>query len=660
MTNNGFRDTRLFEALDYIDERFIAEITDKYEIISIPGEYRPNKKRLYKAYAVALARVACVLIAAGIITMALPMLFEHIGSGGTVVQTDPPSPSTQIDPERYTLTEEDLAKLNEYWLKTDGMIFAETVADAEARGDFCGKYGDCIIISPTSGYTAVSGFLVGNYRVNTGLTAGLRVIQDYKESHTLFYAYEYGVITDADMDMLYNYIAEHGQIRGVSLTPITERDYLSATSAPIELNIEELSNIIHGYFKMIASEPSNWNMDKYSIYCYGKFGNVYAVTVDALNTYGENEYSETVNGIEFKSPNSLPLRIYFDGYMYTITEAAEKGIIGKKDLETLARDFNEQVPLYPDKFSNFIYGHMEPDRIIVSLMPYTDISKYTPKDFSEIGCTEIERLPANETSDKRLLLTIAPRTLEEIRNIAEDLLLRSDVYRVDGNPREYTLCQTSVPYELSDNDIEYIIEEYIDPMKRENADHYTVRCFGEYGERGNAYAVFIDHSDQPNIYYSNTKYVEKVIGSYTFKIPENEELYIYSGGNLFTLAEAYDIGIMRSVDIRDLYEYYETHKHLYPRRIYDIIDTDSITEKGILITLMSYTDPDDYTAESFSEINCIEIKKIADTAEAGMEIELILSYNSKEALAEAVKKLYERPDIYSARADYVLYVDKFG
>ncbi len=117
-----YTDKRMLEALDYLDLRFVAEVTDKYRFDNIPGEYKPNKRRIYKAYAVALMRAACVLLLIGLVASAPAVLRgvgligpgQSVGSDNTESQSDilvDSTEGTEKDPPEMiampTLTEEE-------------------------------------------------------------------------------------------------------------------------------------------------------------------------------------------------------------------------------------------------------------------------------------------------------------------------------------------------------------------------------------------------------------------------------------------------------------------------------------------------------------------------------------------------------------------------
>ena len=78
MTNEVFTDKRLLGALDYIDERFIAEVTESYTF-EAPGEYKRDKKTVFKAYRQFAALAACLLL----LSAAFPVLNYAVQRFGT-------------------------------------------------------------------------------------------------------------------------------------------------------------------------------------------------------------------------------------------------------------------------------------------------------------------------------------------------------------------------------------------------------------------------------------------------------------------------------------------------------------------------------------------------------------------------------------------------
>lgn len=102
MTNEVFADKRLLEALDYIDERFIAEVTEDYEIFDLPGEYKPNRKRTFRAYRQFAALAACLILLSGAFPVIVRFVSTAIDSiaglgSGTTEENSLELDSTEID-----------------------------------------------------------------------------------------------------------------------------------------------------------------------------------------------------------------------------------------------------------------------------------------------------------------------------------------------------------------------------------------------------------------------------------------------------------------------------------------------------------------------------------------------------------------------------------
>lgn len=78
MTQEAFADKRLLGALDYIDERFIAEVTEDYETFEVPGVYKPNKRAHRRAYRQFAAMAACLIL----LTSAFPVVGKYLAGKG--------------------------------------------------------------------------------------------------------------------------------------------------------------------------------------------------------------------------------------------------------------------------------------------------------------------------------------------------------------------------------------------------------------------------------------------------------------------------------------------------------------------------------------------------------------------------------------------------
>ncbi len=97
------RDRRIFEALNGIDEKYIAEVTEKYEVFEPNVGYAPTKRAKRRIYSRIAAFAACLVFVAGAIS-ALPQILRMYGLLGPgtdpsevtsdPILTEPPTPDT--------------------------------------------------------------------------------------------------------------------------------------------------------------------------------------------------------------------------------------------------------------------------------------------------------------------------------------------------------------------------------------------------------------------------------------------------------------------------------------------------------------------------------------------------------------------------------------
>lgn len=85
MTQGVFTDKRLLGALDYIDEKYIAEVTEDYEAFEVSGIYKPNKRTLFRTYRQFVALASCLILLSAAFSMiyyVLPQIGIDIGNWG--------------------------------------------------------------------------------------------------------------------------------------------------------------------------------------------------------------------------------------------------------------------------------------------------------------------------------------------------------------------------------------------------------------------------------------------------------------------------------------------------------------------------------------------------------------------------------------------------
>ncbi len=530
-------DKRLLEAIDLIDDKYIDEVADGYEVLHTPGEYTPNKKKVYKAYIKFALRAACAMLIVGLLISA-PAIFTNIQNmiapGTNVIDTEPEKVLEQM------LTEEDLARLNEFFAMPayPDYVWANTIEEAMSKPDFFGKYGDYIVVLKPTSLSALNSWKIGNYSFHAN-TAGYVVLHG-DNTYGLLEAYLNGLITDEQVKNIRSY---HMFDRSwVDQFYVDKGSYISQTTVPVELNSQEINNIMTAYFKAKLADSSSYqNNHLYNIRCFGSFDGVYAVMIDEfdrdnnINYINGKAYSKFIGDVEFKFRYTDNLYIYKDGVIeLDLSDAFEKGMISESQLKALAEYFNENISLYPPKAqadSIDTAESFETNRIEVTIMPYADISRYTTKDFSEIGCSDIDIIEASNDSftSRKLILTVASADKASIINAVKKLRMRSDIF--SANPVYLNVIKESE-----------FINSYI------NTDYHY------YGKYGIGYARY----SKSIVSVSKTETVD----GYTFEYDNGTGIEIYYIDKFYTLLDAFEMNCISKSDLSLIYNYHTKAKHL--------------------------------------------------------------------------------------------------
>ncbi len=537
MSKNTSTDKRLLEALEYVDEKYLAEITDTYEVIDLPGEYKPDKRGQRRAYFRAAVAVICLLAAAALLSSA-PAILQRVGiipgfnpPHGTDDQTDrqtEPEETGEGIYENYVLTQKELDGLNAAYEKYNRRKFAETVEEACAKKEYRGKFGDCIIIRENGDADAIYETILGDYSFFSPTIPAYYACYG-AELYNLLEVYLLGYMSDTDVKALSEC---HNRIEGGGSSYSPERDRLCGESVPISLEYEQIRDIVRATykkkFKMYRETsdygiPSENNTGYHYVRCFAKFGDAYAVVVNGMGRF-RDEADQNVNGMLFSAENFGYLYIYKDGSVYDLGEAVEDRIISQGELKELYKIYLENKDLYPSKGSSGDwYGDMrnlDLSSLNVKIMPYADVSSYKAEFFSEIGCTHLEIVDASEGV---LRLTFPKRKSEELTKALNMLTRRIDIYSVNYN--------------------------YIDIISEED---FLAKYVGDgieyYGKYGNCYVTFTNYGDLIAL--------EEQVGNFTFKYPNGNGIRAFYSDDYIRLPEAYERGLLNDEDIKDIYTYY--------------------------------------------------------------------------------------------------------
>ncbi len=359
------KDRRLIEALDYIDDEYIASAA-LYKMRAYAESTRPlaqtagqSIKKHWKHY---LGFVACILVLA----LATPlfgylpeMISSFVAAGGTEDET------TNGMYDEYILTEEDLAELNEAYFReitSNGYYstldeaqldkyratikFASTIEQAMYRPSerpvenddyahiYIGKYGECIAVAfPGSGLSLAF------------TSPRIKVCYD-SEFYDLATAQENGFLTDSEAEMIRDFIDAMFSEGRYDEYILTEDDLAQINEAYLQYRIadlledgcevsdEDIERMKNSkYSKYASTVDEAMQRIKEDSFYFGKFGDCFIIKRGpgerpSFNprTYILGEYKITIQGF---------IRVVYNHEWIDLSEAYERGLLSDKDVAKL-------------------------------------------------------------------------------------------------------------------------------------------------------------------------------------------------------------------------------------------------------------------------------------------------------------------------------------
>ncbi len=245
MRTEVFRDTRLLDALEYIDDEYIASAARyKMKYTEETHEHKMTWRTPLKHSKIYVALVASLLLLAiaspmvNFITYMVSNFTAGAGSGNTSEAVE----STNGMYDEYILTEEDLAELNEAYfqemfvkapdyagqdeaffqkLREEDSIYIKFALSVEhamerstvpGRHFYFGKYGDCIVVAKNTGKHSTGPYWYREYVLGeyTFTYSHATMLVCYNST---FYnpedAYEMGLLSDTDVEKMYEMYFEY-------------------------------------------------------------------------------------------------------------------------------------------------------------------------------------------------------------------------------------------------------------------------------------------------------------------------------------------------------------------------------------------------------------------------------------------------------------------
>ena len=184
--NGYFKDTRLIEAFDHIDPKYIAEVGESLKLRSVytkEGKQPKNKLHINVKQITVLAACVLLLALAAPMFTHLPEIINSFAAGGTEDETTEEVPYLQFSPELEPISQELVDEINEefipYFLQVTkeecraryGENYAEELVDyrvirtEDARSPYLGTLGDYVVFTAMVSFDGFHwAVYIGGYR----------------------------------------------------------------------------------------------------------------------------------------------------------------------------------------------------------------------------------------------------------------------------------------------------------------------------------------------------------------------------------------------------------------------------------------------------------------------------------------------------------------
>lgn len=228
MTEKYIENKRLLGALDYIDEKFIAEVTEGYKIFEEPAGTVSVRRTLKITSTQFAALAACLLLllaAFPIVNYVVGVINSYASGRESTSENTNLTEAPEYDEElasdfdpNVIITEADLEMINIAMSENAGFeVNIATVEKFRAQCLVYGKCGNSLIFAIPAQITTSSYIIIGNYLFYYPAAHALKVIHDAK-LYSLYEAYSAGLLTYGDIIALSEYHSTLSALRSPTYT----------------------------------------------------------------------------------------------------------------------------------------------------------------------------------------------------------------------------------------------------------------------------------------------------------------------------------------------------------------------------------------------------------------------------------------------------------
>lgn len=368
---------RLLEALDHVDDRYVAELVDGLKLPKEETKVITGKKSFAKSIRYAVAVAACALLLGAAIPAASTLIGRISPANPTgnpagnvdettaeVIETKAPETEPVVPPADLMveygwspkeITNEEVDEIIAAYLKKDtdpnkyAYTYSVTCYDKYSAGKEKPVYA---VMINSDRWTYEEKERVEEVFYNAG-NPNLHIDFIFPSDQPL-------LIYTAGKFYTLNEAMEQSLLSFAQLITIRWGDRASGGGGfgsfvyPIWLSHSELVEIVY-------SNPER-GAGGWDFRCYGNFDGKYVIFADQkYKVYEPKETTEVVNGLKFVYPNENKLQVCANGTFYSLAEAFEKKILTADDLAEVHKIYSLEEELVNNYLAK--YTHKFPDSL---------------------------------------------------------------------------------------------------------------------------------------------------------------------------------------------------------------------------------------------------------------------------------------------------------
>lgn len=347
MTPKYTEDKRLLGALDYIDEKFIAEVTESYKIFE-PSDGKITAHRTLKISLRQFAALAACLIllsaafpVTNYVVKAIKSFAAGWGSGTAEASSDILESTNCEDEYLYDDYLEPIEGLESLPESLIGEYPFNEINSAITSNSYLGCFSGYYVVFYKAyefdgyGHDDVKVIDIGGYLFWGNHYAKMIAYKD-DMVYELLDLYEEGIISDEQVNIVYLRYNEYMKYFNPESIVL---DYTTINDSDLQL-INEAWERKFGNGQIYAETVYDTRNNNMSEYCFGKINDV--IVFRTNKTRSDNVNTFKIADVKFSYGSPTEFWVYKDGDLYSLNDAYNMGCLTKEELEGISM-FNSEA-----------------------------------------------------------------------------------------------------------------------------------------------------------------------------------------------------------------------------------------------------------------------------------------------------------------------------